>query len=291
MLRPNNLLNIELLENKIYCSDNLAFSRIMRDEIVDLSVLSPEYGNMRDYDQNQRSDVESLARELFRITRPGGVVVWIVQDQTEDGNESGVSFEQALHFKKMGFNLFDTMIYEKSGAGNGGSKLGYWQAFEYMFVFSKERPKTINLIKDKYNKTHGESGGARRGKDGEFKDRDYSKKTPKFGRRSNIWRYPQGHEDEFAQRHPAVFPLALARDHVLTWSNSGDLVFDCYSGSGTTAVASWHLGRRFLACDISKSYVELAQRRLEYYQARPPLFVVEANGETTQLELTGAENE
>lgn len=113
--------------NTIYNEDCLATMRKMPDNYVDLTVTSPPYDNMRKYD-NFSFDFHSVAQELYRITQQGGVVVWVVGDQTKNGSESGTSFKQALYFKEtVGFKLYDTMIYRKSNPTPLNHK-GYAQA-------------------------------------------------------------------------------------------------------------------------------------------------------------------
>jgi site-specific DNA-methyltransferase (adenine-specific) len=124
----------------------------MSENFVDLTITSPPYDDMRNYKGHGFNDFEKIVPELLRVTKNDGVVVWIVGDQTIKGDETGTSFRQALFFKEVGFNLFDTMIYLKTPRGAVGNNRTYWQTFEYMFVFAKGSPKTINLIKDRANK-------------------------------------------------------------------------------------------------------------------------------------------
>lgn len=232
---------------------------LLPDDHIDLTVTSPPYDNMRTYNGFEW-DFEQTAKELYRVTKPGGVVVWVVGDATVKGSETGTSFRQALFFKDCGFNLHDTMIYEKVGAGAVGSNLCYWQNFEYMFVFSKGRPKTFNPICDRKNvRAMREKAGPPRGKQGTVAGKiSRYVEASDFGRRFNNWKItPQTQKG-----HPAPFPESLAHDHIVSWSSQDDLVFDPFSGSGTTAVAALKLNRRFIGCDISKEYVDLAKRRI-----------------------------
>jgi site-specific DNA-methyltransferase (adenine-specific) len=247
--------------------------RVMTDSFVDLVVTSPPYDKMREYEGYYLEDFERIASELYRITTDGGVVVWVIGDQTVKGNESGTSFRQALHFKEVGFNLFDTMIYLKPPRGACGSNKTYWQSFEYMFIFSKGQPKTINLIKDRKNKD------ARKGDNG-------TKRLPdgtllklsrggykEYGRRTNVWEYMigKGHSasDNIAHEHPAIFPEKLAQDHVLSWSNEGDLVYDPFMGSGTVALMAELNSRNFIGSEINSNYCEIANRRLRINRESP----------------------
>lgn len=234
-------------------------------ESIDLTVTSPPYDKLRTYN-GFVFNFESIARELFRVTKPGGVVVWVVGDATVKGSETGTSFKQALFFKEIGFNLHDTMIYEKAGTGAHGSRNAYWQSFEFMFVLSKGKPKTINLIADHPNKWAGASTTAQRRKVNGEKAKKIKRIIPEMSVRTNVWRLFQGathNRDSIDWHHPAVFPFQLAEDHIVTWSHPGDIVFDPFLGSGTTALAAIKTGRRWLGFEISAEYVTLAKRRIE----------------------------
>lgn len=245
---------------------------------IDLTVTSPPYDQLRDY-KGFEFDFEAIAQQLYRVTKEGGVVVWVVGDQVVNGSESGTSFRQALGFMELGFNLHDTMIYEK--VSPFPDPIRYRQSFEYMFVFSKDKPKSVSLIKDRPN-TFGERWGKGKGiterkKDGSMKNRREIK-TPKtkIGVRLNIWKISSGGgfstKDKIAHDHPAIFPEKLANDHILTWSNPGDVVLDPMSGSGTTPKMAKELGRSFIGIDISEEYCELARKRLA--ATNVPLFTI-----------------
>ncbi len=237
----------------------------MANKSIDLTVTSPPYDNLRDY-KGYTFDFEGIAKQLYRITKQGGMVVWIVGDATVKGSETGTSFKHALYFKKVGFNLFDTMIYLKPPRGAVGSNKTYWQTFEYMFVLSKGQPKTINLIRDRENKDERSGDtSTKRLRDGtllKLKRDGYSK----YGRRTNAWKYliGKGHSasDSISYDHPATFPEKLAEDHILSWSNKGDTVLDPMCGSGTTCKMAQSLGRNFIGIEISSDYCKIARERL-----------------------------
>lgn len=260
--------------NEIYCGHNVDMMAAMPDGCVDLTVTSPPYDNLRTY-QGYNFDFEGVARELYRITRQGGVVVWVVADATIKGSETGTSFRQALHFMSLGFNLHDTMIYEVAGTGAKGSNLAYWQSFEYMFVLSKGRPNVVNRIADKKNVKAGcVNGHSLRGKnDGQMRESEIYR-TAEMSVRPNVWRYQPGNNGNDQTGHPAPFPEALARDHIVSWSNSGALVFDPFMGSGTTAKMAKQLGRDYLGFDVSQEYVDIARKRVD--AVAPSLLQAEA---------------
>lgn len=270
--------NMSMETNKVFNEDCLKTMARMPDCFIDLTVTSPPYDNLRTYN-GYLFDFESVAKELYRVTKQGGVVVWIVGDQTKDGSESGTSFRQALYFNKIGFNLADTMIYHKGDLAfpKYGHKK-YPAAFEYMFVLSKGRLKTFNLIKDRKNKLSGKIiSGTVRQLDGTTKpSRAKGKAVLHFGSRSNVWSYSTGRgksaSDDIAFQHPAIFPEKLANDHIVSWSNEGDLVYDPFSGSGTTAKMSILNKRRWIVSEISSEYCDIINKRLEPIISQPTLF-------------------
>ena len=260
--------NVKL--NHIYHGDCVDVMRTFPEGVIDLTVTSPPYDNLRTY-KGYTFNFEEIAKELYRVTKQGGVVVWVVNDATIKGSETGTSFRQALYFKEIGFNLHDTMIYLKNGASfpAGKNSNRYSQVFEYMFVFSKGKPKTANLLKDKPNKWAGSSTfgvSSNRQKNGKIK-KGSKRIVGEFGYRTNVWEIPNGKgysaSDDIAYEHPAIFPEALAEGHILTWSNEGDIVLDPMCGSGTTCKMAKLNGRDYIGIDIAEEYVEMARRRVE----------------------------
>lgn len=243
--------------NKIYNEDCLLTMKRMSDNFIDLTVTSPPYDNLRTYN-GFTWDFESIAKELYRITKPGGVIVWVVGDATINGSETGTSFKQALYFKEIGFKLHDTMIWTKDGGGAVGSNKCYTQNFEYMFIFSKDTPKTINLIYDKPNASFGKdkSGVGRRTAEGTHKI-EKRKITSEYSRRNNYWYIPPQRGE-----HPAVFPEQLAKDHILSWSNQGDIIYDPFTGSGTTGKMAVLSQRNYIGSEISEEYCNIANKRI-----------------------------
>ena len=262
--------------NKILCGACQEVLASLKEECVDLTVTSPPYDNIRDYKgySFEEEDFRAIIRQLFRVTKKGGVVVWIVGDATMNGSESGTSFRQALGFMEGGFKLHDTMIYEKNTSSFPAKRTGkrYTQIFEYMFVFCKGKIKTGNLICDKPNKWAGWTNwgkNTQRGKDGKLKKTKDIKPVPEFSPRNNIWRYNVGKgfnsSDKESHSHPAIFPEKLAEDHILSWSNEGDVVLDPFVGSGTTCKMAKKNKRHYIGIDISEEYCNLARSIIEKY--------------------------
>ena len=261
---------------KLYNENCAKFLKKVPKESISMILTSPPYDNLRTYKgASWHSGVfKEVAQELYRVLNDGGVLVWVVGDETRDGSESGNSFRQALFFKKIGFNLHDTMIYNKNGAPQNQKR--YEQYFEYMFVFTKGKIKTFNGISDKPNVNAGQKiTGKQRQKNGILKKHNGAfkdKRIAEYGLRGNIWHYGTGHmkssKDKRAFEHPATFPEALAHDHITSWSNKGDLVMDPFMGSGTTGVMAVRLKRKFIGIEIAKEYFSIAKERIEEEQIK-----------------------
>lgn len=312
--------------NQIYHEHCLATMKKMNDNFIDLTVTSPPYDDLRSYTNDSDWNFKtfaSIAKELYRITKDGGVVVWVVGDSVIKGSETGSSFKQALYFKEIGFHIHDTMIYEKNSSPFPARRTGnrYTQIFEYMFILSKGKPKTANLICDKENRWVGWKGfGKTRMRDKEGNLNTYEKKegTPKYSPRNNIWvpfneydelyhitynkmieefgkekmhhifsdsmdtfnekfvdldirneifKYNTGKnystKDKVAFEHPAIFPEKLAEDHILTWSNKDDIIYDCFTGSATTIKMAIMNDRNYIGSEISEKYIEIAKTRIQ----------------------------
>lgn len=247
----------------------------MKEGSVDLVVTSPPYDNLRSYDNDidqtwGEAVWKPIISELSRVIKEGGVVVWVVGDATIDGSETGSSFKQALYFMECGLNLTDTMVFQKGSRGAVGNNKIYWQSFEYMFVFSKGFPATINLIKDRENKeTRKGDTGSKRLVDGSL-IKVQRGGYEELGRRTNIWSYltGRGHStsDVYAFGHPATFPENLAHDHIISWSNEGDVVYDPFLGSGTTAKMAKMTKRKYMGSEINEDYFKIALKRLSQTQ-------------------------
>tara|TARA_R110002020_G_scaffold472424_2_gene700449 strand:+ start:7834 stop:8610 length:777 start_codon:yes stop_codon:yes gene_type:complete len=242
--------------------DCLELLKNTKDSSFDLTVTSPPYDNLRTYKDSLEWGEhiwQPILEELFRTTKEGGVVVWVVGDATVKGSETGTSFKQALWAMQCGFNLHDTMIWAKDGGGAVGSQKCYTQNFEYMFILSKGKISTHNIIKDKTNGSYGvdKSGVGRRTPTGEHKI-ETRKPSKEFSRRNNWWYVPpvKGHD------HPAIFPEKLAEDHIVTWSNEGDVVFDPFLGSGTTGAMAVKHNRGFVGFEKVPEFFQISKDRI-----------------------------
>lgn len=260
--------------DKIYNENCLDTMAKMPECFIDLTVTSPPYDDLRTYN-GYCFDFENVAKELFRVTKQGGVVVWVVGDATVNGSESGTSFKQALFFKEIGFNLHDTMIYQKVNYVPLTHNR-YEQSFEFMSILSKGKLKTFNPIMipckqagkvEKYGlerrQNHGSKHAMRLYDETEFKATKENKIAP------NIFAYTLGREKT---GHPAPFPEKLAADHIYSWSNEGDLVYDPFGGSGTTAKMAHLMKRNWILSEISREYVQIAQNRIAPYLAQTSMF-------------------
>lgn len=259
--------NCQFETGRVYnenCTHTLAK---MPDNFIDLVVTSPPYDDLRRY-KGYVFPFEDIAKLLYQKLKVGGVIIWIVGDQTLNGSESCTSFKQAIFFRSLGFRLHDTMIYAKDSPYPGNIR--YRQGFEYMFVLSKGKPSVFNPIKDTRAKNPGgKIVHSQRAKDGSVTKRKVNAVTGQFKFRNNIWRYNVGFNgssrDKIAFEHPAIFPEALVEDHIVSWSNENDLVYDPFMGSGTVAKMAHLLNRRWVGSEISAEYIDVINRRLAPY--------------------------
>jgi len=247
---------------KIYNENCLTTMGNMPDNFIDFVITSPPYDDIRNYN-GYKFEFEKIAKELFRVIKIGGVVIWVVADATIEGSETGTSFKQALFFKEVGIRLHDTMIYYKNNPmPQTGNR--YHQHFEYMFALSKGSPKTFNPITEP-TKYQGLANMKNRGQNGTLDYEKVERTTEK--KVGNVFFYSIGGgistKDKIAYNHPAIFPEKLVADQINTWTNENDLVYDPFMGSGTTAKISHLLKRKWIGSEISKEYVEIAEERLK----------------------------
>ena len=257
-------------EVKLYQGDCLEVMKNMKDCCIDLTVTSPPYDNLRTYNGNisqwSFKKFQEIAEELYRVTKQGGVVVWVVGDATVKGSETGTSFKQALYFKEVGFNLHDTMIYAKENYIPLTHKR-YEQAFEYMFVFTKNKIKTFNPImiecKTAGSKTNGRTFYQTKEQNIPTKSHK-TEKVKNMKQKSNIWFLST---NAGCKGHPAQFPEQLANDHIISWSNPGDIVFDPFMGSGTAGKMALLNNRNFIGIELDSTYFQIAKDRIEQAQS------------------------
>lgn len=262
---------------KLVLGNCLEKMQALPETSIDLTVTSPPYDDLRVY-EGYSFDFEPIAKELFRVTKQGGVVVWVVKDAVKEGNRSLTSFKQALFFQQTGFKVYDVIIFSKNSSSTP-HKNRYFDTFEYMFILSKGLPKTVNLLRDRPNKCAGQSTWGDRSireKDGSLTKKGkyiIADKSVRF----NIWEYgvgfAKGTTDAIAFEHPATFPEKLAEDHILSWSNEGDLVMDPMMGSGTTGKMALKNRRNFLGIEISEKYYQIAEKRVTDITAQKTLEV------------------
>ena len=254
---------------QLYNGDCLEILKNIPDCSVDLTVTSPPYDNLRTYngniDQWNFEKFKSIAKELYRVTKQGGVVVWVVADATINGSETGTSFRQALWFMDCGFNLHDTMIYKKTKFPpiDPTTAYRYTGCFEYMFVFSKGKPKCCNYIKEKCKHAGKRAVSYQRSENDKLrydrKEKNKNHIVNDYKIKCNVWEYASCS----VKGHPAPFPEQLANDHIVSWSNDGDTVLDCFMGSGTTGKMSVLNNRNFIGMELDEGYFNIAKKRIE----------------------------
>jgi len=245
-----------------HVSDCVDFMEKMPNDCIDLIITSPPYDDLRDY-KGYKFNFDLIASNILRIMKNGGVVVWVIGDKI-NGGKSLTSFRQGIRFQELGFNMHDIMIYQKKNTPFMRSN-AYTNCYEFMFVLSKGKPKTFNPLKEKTVRNGLEMLVCNKKSDG------INNKVPgelkKEKTKTNIWTYAVGlggtTSDKMAFKHPAIFPEKLARDHILSWSNEGDVVFDPMCGSGTTCKMAHLLRRQYIGVDISPEYIEIARGRIQ----------------------------
>lgn len=275
----SKFINFSMLEkNKIYNCNCLDGFKELDDNSIDLTVTSPPYDALRTYggvvdDSSWNFEVfKKIANELYRVTRPGGIVVWVVGDGTVNGSETGSSFRQALYFMDCGFKLHDTMIYEKNSSSFPARRDSqrYTQIFEYMFVFVKGKiRKDITLIADKKNKWAGWTNWGQHSQydaEGNLKKTSSTKPIPEYSLRTNIWKVVVSNNDR--TKHPAVMPEELAGDCILSWSVEGDTVLDPFMGSGTTAKMAMINGRNYIGFEMNTDYYKESLERVGKWEGK-----------------------
>lgn len=257
----------------LFNGDSAKILKSIPDESIDMTITSPPYDDIRDY-KGFVFDFETIASELWRVTKQGGVVVWIVGDGVVDGSETMTSFRQAIYFNSIGFNLHDTMIWQKRRI-TFPNPLRYGQCFEYMFIFSKGKPKTVNKIKDRLNIWSGSRvTSTERQKDGSLKVSSARKKgrqIAEYGERFNVWEIDSEKNNQTG--HPAVYPVKLVKDHIISWSNKGEVVLDPFMGSGTTGIACYETDRDFIGIEISEEYFIKAKERIDETMAQMKMII------------------
>ncbi len=263
VINPERIKDVKI--NQIYVADCVDFMRGMKSDYIDLTVTSPPYDKLRDY-KGYSFNFEAIATELLRVTKEGGVIVWVVGDKM-NGGRTLTSFRQGIFFQEIGFNMHDVMIYQKKNTPFMRSN-AYTNAYEFMFVLSKGSPKTFNARKEKTVRSGYEMVVHNKGSDAINKK--VLKELKKEKTRTNIWAYAVGMggttSDKIAFKHPAVFPENLAGDHILSWTNEGDLVFDPMCGSGTTCKMALLNRRNYIGVDISAEYIEITEQRLRKFK-------------------------
>ncbi len=263
--------NKQITENKIILSDCRDGMAALSNECIPFTLTSPPYDGLRTYDGLADWNFMDVAKELYRITMQGGVVVWVVQEQIIDGSESGETSRQRLAFANIGFRLHHTMVMGKLG-GIQFSSNRYGRPLEYAFILSKGPPRYFNPLRDRPNKEAGRvKVFLNRNRDGSFAPVKRTQVHP-YGLRGSIWFYPTGKnnsaKEDYAFEHPALMPEQMAEDDILSWTKVGDLVFNPFAGAGTALKMALLNHRSYLGFEINPKYVEIARRRLREAEAK-----------------------
>lgn len=235
---------------------------------VALTVFSPPYDAIRDYNKDWQLDYHRLGIELLRVTEVGGVAAVVIGDGTRNFAKSLTTFRWAVDWvDRVGWKLFECCIYSRHGNPGAWWSQRFRVDHEYILIFFKgDRPRCFNKEPLMVPSKHAGKvfSGTDRLTNGGFK-----KITPKAVNekkcRGTVWNYSTSNSEgnRLKLEHPATFPDQLADDLIACFSQRGDLVLDPMVGSGTTVVSAAKQGRRFLGIDINEEYVGIASQRLQ----------------------------
>jgi len=253
--------------NKILKGDCLELMENIEDKSIDMIITSPPYDDIKNYNYNLNWNFgifKLISNEMNRVLKDGGVIIWVVNDKTQNGSESLSSFKQVIFFNELGLKLYDTMIYKKLNY-TPLTHRRYEQEFEYMFCLSKGIPKTFNPIKIKCKyggtKSRGSPSFYKSNNDNLTKINKYIINNEKI--KGNIFEYNTGSLTNIKLNHPAVFPLELVNDQIISWSNENDIILDCFAGSGTTAIACINTNRNYILMEKEEKYIDIINDRIK----------------------------
>ena len=261
----------------IYCGDAENILKHIDDNTIDLVVTSPPYDDLRNYNNScdrcwNKNKFEAIAKELTRVLKEGGILIWNVYDKTENGGKSGTSMRQALFFMDdCGLKLNDYMFWRKKNPMPQVKQPRYTNRIEFMFCFVKgNKPNTFNpiMIPCKSAGKHYNSTAKQIGENKERKKLDYNVNKEMIDFQD--WSMAVAKNKRLFEtmdgriiKHPAVFPIELPIRHIQSWTNEEDIVLDPFIGSGTTAIAAMRLNRHFIGIEKNKDYVDISKALIE----------------------------
>lgn len=263
---PNHL-DPKFVNTILHC-DCLDGMRQLPDNSIPLAVTSSPYDAIRTYGGHAFA-FEPVAKELWRITAPGGVVVWVIADQVIKGSLTGTKHRQVLHFLDLGFRLHNEITLTTVNTPLP-QKIRYAQNSQTAYVLAKGRPHAVNLLRDKPNKSAGvfKREWVARSKDGTMRKGYYGKCIAPYSLRGDVWTYLVGnnHTTKDKLSHPSPMAEQMAEDLIISFSRPGELVFDPMAGSGTTCKMALLNHRSYLGMEIHEPYWREAVERLSKYQ-------------------------
>lgn len=240
----------------------------LEDESIHLTVFSPPYDDIRDYNKKWNLDYEALGSELNRVTVDGGVCAVVIGDGTKNFAKSLTTFRWAINWcDNCDWKLFECCIYKRHGNPGAWWTKRFRVDHEYILIFFKgKKPRFFNKEPLKVDSIHAGKrfSGTDRLTNGGFK-RIEPKPVNKRKCRGTIWNYSTSNTEgnKIKLKHPATYPDQLASDLIKCFSDKGDIVLDPMSGSGTTCVMANKLNRRYLGIEINPEYRDIAVNRLE----------------------------
>ena len=261
---------MQMIRNSIYCNDAADTMGGWPENSVDLSIFSPPYDDIRTYGQDEpnKVDLHQIGLAAYRVTKPGGIVAMVIQDQTKDFAKSLTSFRTTVDWAdNIGFRLFECVIYNRPGKPGAWWNQRFRVDHEYIMIFLKgERPKYFNKEPLKIPAKYAGHvwSGTQRLTNGKLIpiERTEQKKLKCPG---TVWTMGASttERNPLKTKHPAPFPDKLAENLILCFSQPGELVVDFMCGSGTTLRMAQKHGRDFIGVDNSLEYCKLSQQMLE----------------------------
>ena len=258
------------LKDKLIVGDCLNIMKKIEENTFDLIVFSPPYDSLRKYN-DYTFDLKKTGEQIFRVLKDGCLCAMVIQDQTKNFGKSLTSFRTAVDWvDRIGFKLFETVIYRKHGIEGAWWNKRFRVDHEYIHLFLKgEKPRYFNKDPLRIPSKHG--GKTMVGSGNRKTDGTTTKTTTihvnKMKCRGTVWDYLNaGDKNKLKQQHPAVFPDKIPYDIISCFSPVKGLVLDPFVGSGSTCVMAKKLDRFYTGIDISSKYIEIAKKRLKEVQ-------------------------
>lgn len=262
------------------------------DNSINCTITSPPYFGLRKYSDNHESEIgkepdlkdyisnlQNIFGTLWHKTRDDGTLFLNLGDSYIDNQLQGVPWRVALALADVGWILRSDIIWKKPNAMPSSIKNRFTVEHEYVFFFSKKK-KGYSFYQDAVREPHvtfsenskmrggrnhlGKRGGTpeagKNAGNSNLHDGRWDQAFHPLGRnKRTVWEIPLG---KFRGAHFAVFPEKLVETCINVATVEGDLVFDPFTGSGTTGLVAIRSGRNFLGCELVPEYAQMARQRI-----------------------------